>query len=95
MVWTQLFSVVVIYNMLTVPLKFCFKEASLEYEKKTKILDYFLEIIWLLQILQMSTTVILPKTLTFKKIIKKYAKSGMLFLDVFATIPSLICMFMG
>lgn len=48
MVWTQLFSVVVIYNMLTVPLKFCFKEASLEYEKKTKILDYFLEIIWLL-----------------------------------------------
>ena len=31
-----------------------------------------------------------PRTLTLSDIIKKYANSGMLYLDVIATIPSII-----
>jgi CRP-like cAMP-binding protein len=93
-IWELIFSFVVMFNMFTVPLMLAFPKVSEKVSAQYLWLELILEIMWVLQIIQMCITADPPRTTTLNAIISKYAKSGMLFLDVIATVPSIILLIM-
>lgn len=93
-IWELIFSFVIIFNIFTVPLKLAFPEVSRKFSAEYLWLELILETMWVLQIIQTCITADPPRTTTLEAIIKKYAKSGMLFLDVITTVSSIILLIM-
>ena len=94
-IWELFFSFVVMFNMFTVPCMIAFPEVSQRLSARFLYFELLLEIMWVLQIIQMCITADPPRTTTLSAIVSKYSRSGMLYLDVIATIPSIILLIMG
>ena len=92
--WEFLFSMNIMYTMITVPLLICFPHLTGRTGKGAIALGYINELMWMLQIvLKLFTADLINGISDFSGAARAYFRSGLLFFDLFATIPSSILLF--
>ena len=88
-VWDFLFSVVVTFNMITVPLMITFPEVLERLSENVLYFELFFEALWVIQILLKFVTADPPKTRNIEEVAKGYI-FPYFFLDLLATGPSIL-----
>lgn len=93
-VWEFIFSMNIMYTMIIVPLLICFPHLEGNTGKMNVALGYINEIMWMIQIiLKFITADLMNGITTLKEAARGYFRSGLLFFDLLATIPSSILLF--
>jgi hypothetical protein len=93
--WELIFSLLCCWNMLTVPLMIAFSQNYQDIPQKFTAIEIFLELLWVISIIQRCLTAEPPRTVTIGEIVRDYARSGYLFIDVIATGAILILLLMN
>jgi hypothetical protein len=91
-----LFSLVVMYTVLSTPLTICYPWMVIDVSGKQRFIDFLIEFMYFNQILFNFITADRINGITnFKEAFLSYWRSGVLFLDLTATLPSLVLVFMN